>query len=159
MTPRAPLLLSLLAASACAAPRTSIVVVVDAEPAVREATSSLLVEVRSGPERTVLLHYVVEAEELQWPSHVLLVPADGAAVRREVRTTVRAFSGPTASGSLVSSRHAASLYLDGVDGRVDLRLDAACGEVRCDVSADETCYQGECVAVSLQPPRASWEGE
>ena len=150
-----PLLAFAVVSVACAAEETAMLVRVDADPAVRDATGSAEVTVLGGDEREARFYRVVPRGELVWPIELWMEPR-GDDASRELRVSVRAWEGLSATGALVSSRFLRAEYLLGVTGLVDVRLDAACAEVRCNEARDETCYQGECSSGDLGEPEQQW---
>jgi len=138
--------------------RTSAIVEVDADDTVRAQTRSVTVWVRAGEARVPRLHRQIEADELDWPLHVVMVPDDDGVDDDAFRVGVRAHSDPGGEGNLVSSRYLVGEYLLEVDGLYRVMLDAECAEVECNEPLDETCYYGACVSGDHGPPTESWSG-
>lgn len=108
-----------------------------------------------GDEREARFYRVVPRGELVWPIELWLEPRDED-VSRELRVSVRAWSGQSATGEVVSSRFFRAEYEPGVVGLVEVALDARCAAVTCNEARDETCYQGECLSGDLGTAEQRW---
>jgi len=138
--------------------RTSAIVEVDADEAVRAQTRSVTVWVRAGESRVPRLHRQIEADSLEWPLYVVMIPDDDGVDDDAFRVGVRAHAESGGEGRLLSSRYLVGEYLPDVDGLYPILLDADCADVECNEPLDETCYYGACVSGEHGPPTEYWSG-
>lgn len=141
---RALVALVMLAGCAAPAPRTQVMLEIDAEPAVRVASHQLFIEVFGGerdqpidtyPSRYVRTHAI---EPLRWPFRVALAPIEATP-----RGWVAVIALQEMDGTDVARTTVRGSYEEGRAVRVpvlvsDACIGVPCGDQRCDVA-------GQCV--------------
>ena len=145
MTRRAALALvalGLLAACQEPAPRTQVMLVIDAEPAIRSEARSLHLEVFGGedgmPASTYARRYVRDFEDPTFPWSLALVPfeTDPPRAWRALIETRRVDGTPLTRSTLRGS------YATEHTVRLDFTIEDVCGGVLC---TDLRCEEGACV--------------
>ncbi len=139
------------------APRTQVMLQIDLDPEVREASEQLFVEVFGGardePVDTYPSRYVrtFELDSLRLPFRVALAPLDP----EPPRGWVAVVAAQRADGADVAATTIRGGYADGRTVRVEVRLTGDCIGVPCD---GLRCLEGRCVDpavdVSTAPPFA-----
>lgn len=122
---------------------TQVMVVVDAQTAVRTRTEKLHVVVqgsagRAGVEERDPYDRMFTGSKLEWPHRTGLAPLDGD-VKRVYTFTATALDG---DGKFVAQVRAISGYVKGKALELPLMLEAACIGIKCE--ADQTCSRGAC---------------
>lgn len=142
---RGPLLVALLGLGcASPAPRTQVMLEIDAEPAVRRASAQLSVEIRGGerdrPAETYPVRYArdFDGEALRWPRRVALAPLDPEPPRGWVAT----IAARALDGALVARTTLRGGYVEGRAVRVVVLLEERCVAVECE---GQRCLDGGCV--------------
>ncbi len=136
-------------------PETGILLVVDADSALRGSVRRLEIEVESwstsGDRVRPAPLVVKDLKDTDWPRRGRLVPADGDATRQFL-VTVRAYEqNECAAGSCepVVTVRAQSGYVPGQWRRLTLFLVSSCRDTVCDV--DQTCRAGRCESAEVPP--------
>lgn len=151
------LLLSLGATTAaCSSPRpaTEMVITVDADAEVRDASRLLVVRIFGRApgeafteEPNGYAPFAVEADGNGWPRVVVVYPTNRDA-RRQYRVTATAYS-DAAGATEVATVRLISGYVEGTSLRFRLYLQGSCIGVPC--SEDSTCVDGGCVPATVDP--------
>jgi hypothetical protein len=132
----------LTACSDSHAARTQVIVLVNAEPEVREATTTLHLTVRNDEHENVLDEELVP----DWEVKLALAPKDGDASRTYLVTAEALDDHHT----VVARARLASGYVEGEKRFVVLLLEAACLGMPCPRAGD-TCHAGACVPSQVRP--------
>lgn len=136
---------SLIACSSEDAPETGVVVVVEADPALRSRITAVTVRVEGGTSQSSLslsLEQEINPNGL-WPLRTVLAPENGIATRI-YRYEATAFAGTTSIGRV----RVIDRYTEGLVPEILLRFVAACEAVHDSCEQDETCENGSCVDAS-----------
>ncbi|AKF10959.1 hypothetical protein DB32_008108 [Sandaracinus amylolyticus] len=146
----ASLVAMLVALAGCGESTTSLLVVVTADPDVRERSASVRLQVTGGHDGdTSELDETHQTNEDAWPLRAVIVPMHGDA-SRPVDIALEALD---ANERAVARIRAAPAFEAGRTRVVALHFEASClGVLSC--AAGQTCSEGRCVAVPRQTPDA-----
>jgi len=138
-----------LALLACSESDTAVIVVIDADDAVREQTERLAVEVvsRQGA-LTRRGARVGETDDHRWPFRVVIVPARPDSDRFLV--TVEGFD---ADGASVGLQRVETRFVRGARRYVRVYFSADCRAVRC--PTQRTCRAGACETACVEPAESA----
>jgi alpha-tubulin suppressor-like RCC1 family protein len=147
--PALALLLAVIAAGCGDEDAAGLMLIVDADPTVRDLAALLEIRIRGekgGDVNDLAPLLYGDDEPIGWPRRVAIAPRDGD-VDRTLRVHILAREEGSTTG-FVEARVTTG-YVDGQRATVRVILAADCIGVECD--AEETCFHGSCV-----DPRDAW---
>ncbi len=141
------LLLGAIAGCPASDSPTGVLIIIDAAPGVRAASSDLRITVRGAPKGSSAYteRYQTQVADVKWPYRAGLAPQSGNAAR-QFELQADAYG---ARNEFVASVRVRSGYVAGKQLTLHLLLEDACIGVRC--ADDETCKSGACVDNYVKP--------
>jgi hypothetical protein len=129
------------------APRTQVMVIIDADAQLRAEIADVSAVVEGGPSRTTLAQVSEETIAVRhWPLQLPIVPQDDDA-SRFFRVEVTGFDG---AGTRLVVARAISSFVEEETRALVIRLERSCNG-RFDCAIDETCQRGSCTNAFVSP--------